>query len=232
MEFAKFKKPVLGNNSSLYSGFSRPRGFALIELIVAMTLLSFLISLLVFIYLQTLKTVESGERRGTLENSAQILLDQIVNEISRSNLLRASPVMIRIGDYEKVGNEKVEILGKGKFLKPVYEERPVTYEKKGVEILRNGKSILPKGMRVETLQFDYWGYDSFGSLKGRVGFAELDRNRDGELFQGEERMVTTIQVFLEISRGSHRISLKTTKRLNPVLGDAIVKSDLTTLTKD
>ena len=208
---------------------SETRGFSLIELLVSMTLFSFLLSLLFFVFLHTLKVVEAGERRDSLERSAQILLDHLANEVSQSNLLRAKSSEIRIGVFERVKSESVEIPGKGKFLKPIYEERPVTYEKKGEQLLRNGKAILSGGMKAKSLRFDFWGYDPLRSYKGRLDFSELDQNHDGVLSRGEERGVTTIQVFLEISKGPDQVWLRKTKRLNPVLGDAIVRREMRAL---
>ena len=198
-------------------------GFALIESLVALTILSFLLSLLVYIYIHTLKVVEAGEKRASLEMTTQIVLDHLVNEITQSNLLLAKLEEVRIGVYEKVGEEEMEILGKGKFLRPIYEERPVTYGRKDEELLRNGKRILPPGVRVKTFRFNYWGYDPIRLYKGRVDFDGLDHNQDGELSQGEEGSVTMIQVVLEVSKGSYSVFLQTSKRMVQTLGDAVVR---------
>jgi prepilin-type N-terminal cleavage/methylation domain-containing protein len=201
----------------------RKDAFALIELIVAVAVLSFLISLSAFIYLHTLKVVESGRKRNFLESGAQVALNRIVNEISQSKLIIGKTEVVTIGVFEQTGNEKIRIAGKGKYLRPVYEENPVTYKRNAGEILRNGKPVLISGIRARTLQFNYWGYDPRRSKDRRLSFSGLDRNRDGEISGGEEHLVSGIQVIMEVSKDSESVFVQTSKRINPVLGEAVVK---------
>jgi type II secretory pathway pseudopilin PulG len=197
--------------------------FALIELIVSVAVLSFLISLSTFVYLHTLKVVESGRNRNFLESGAQVALNRIVNEIAQSRIIVGKTEVVTIGVFEQTGNKKIRIAGKGKYLKPVYEESPVTFKRSDDEILRNGKPVLISGIKAKNLQFNYWGYDPLRSKDRRLSFSGLDRNRDGEISEGEEQLVSGIQVILEVSKGSESISIQTSKRINPVLGEAVVK---------
>lgn len=166
-------------------------GYTLVELVVAMGMVSLIVGLAFTVYHFSLREMRNWRERMSLENKAHMR----VNAISR-DLLNLKQLLI--AQPKAIG-----------FVRQQGDTVFISMENDSLQISRAER--LKIGLVAGKSYFNYWGSDLNldTNSNGEVSFEEMDRDRNGILTGNELKSVRLIGINLGVGNGKQEFEART-----------------------
>ncbi len=181
------------------------RGVTVLELLVAVSIFSIIITIVFSVYMRAQNAVRSGMGRGVLEDAVRLVLRRFTSD------LRSAAYLI-----EGTDTSVIYITRRG---------TEVEYRASGSQLLIDSVSVFRPPRSLEAFTLEYLSENILLDADGdsTISFEELDLNGDGVLSDREDtretRNVDMIRVFLEVSEGKVKATYRTATRLMNLQGE-------------